>query len=183
MSRSTTSTPAPSARSSAAGGAKRHGAIDVPGTLRFSGVADPQGAPFVVYTGLQPGGPPRGEAGEAGYGGWHELMATDGAAAFDFYAGLFGWTKTGVFDMGPMGAYQLWTDGRGYDAGGMMTRPDSASEWRFYFRVDGIDAAIERLEAAGGALANGPFQVPTGDWVLQATDPQGASFHLMSRAR
>ena len=41
-------------------------------------------------------------------------------------------------------------------------------------------AAIERLKAAGGAVTHGPMQVPTGDWVVQARDPQGAGFSLHS---
>jgi predicted enzyme related to lactoylglutathione lyase len=172
-------------RVKAAGGAWRLGPIDVPGMLRFAGVADPQGAPFVVYTGALSEGPPMGEAGETGYVGWHELLASDGASAFDFYSSLFGWTKTTAFDMGPMGPYQLWTDGRGGDAGGMMTRPPGAPgpPWNFYFRVDSIEAAIARVTSAGGVVTNGPHEVPTGEWIVQGLDPQGAAFSLVSRQK
>jgi predicted enzyme related to lactoylglutathione lyase len=172
----------------AAGGGVRQPATDVPGMLRFAGVSDPQGVPFVVFAPISPPeqGPPTGETGEAGYITWHELVTTDATKGFDFYSGLFGWTKTNAFEMGPMGTYQLWTDGRGGDAGGMMTRSADAAGpamWRFYFQVDGIDAAIARLTAAGGKVDNGPHQVPTGDWVLQGTDPQGVAFFLTSRSR
>jgi hypothetical protein len=168
----------------AAGGSVRQPPTDVPGMLRFSGVADPQGSPFVVFKGTSPDGPPTG-AGEPGYIGWHEHMAKDGKAAFDFYSGQFGWTKTDVFDMGEGGAYQLWTDGRDGNAGGMMTRPEGAPgpAWNYYFQVDGIDAAIGRIEKAGGKVTNGPHQVPGGDWIVQGADPQGAAFSLLSATK
>jgi len=54
------------------------------------------------------------------------------------------------------------------------------SHWGYYVRVDGAGAAIERLKAAGGTVVNGPMQVPTGEWVVQAQDPQGAHFGLNS---
>ena len=53
----------------------------------------PQGATFALFRGSSE--PPT--AGEAEQRraliGWHELQAADGAAAFAFYSGLFGWTK------------------------------------------------------------------------------------------
>jgi len=167
-------------RVKAAGGSIRQPPFDVPGVLRFCGVADPQGAPFVVFKGTSPEGPPAGNADEPGYVGWHELFAKDGAAAFDFYSSLFGWTKTGAF--GPTGAYMLWADGRGVDKGAVTTSPPGAPDpaWNFYFQVDSIDAAIERLKAAGGEVRMGPIQVPTGGWIVQGADPQGASFCLLS---
>ena len=51
--------------------------------------------------------------------------------------------------------------------------------WNFYFRVDDIDAAISRIEEKGGSLMMGPHQVPGDDWIVQALDPQGASFALV----
>jgi predicted enzyme related to lactoylglutathione lyase len=52
--------------------------------------------------------------------------------------------------------------------------------WAFYFNVDGIAAAVERLKAGGGTVVNGPMQVPGGQWIVQAIDPQGAHFSLVS---
>jgi hypothetical protein len=167
-------------RVKAAGGSVRQPPTDVPGILRFAGVADPQGTPFVVFKGTSPDGPPTGGPGEPGYIGWRELMAVDGAKAFDFYSGLFGWTKTGAF--GPTGDYVLWSDGGGADLGAVTTKPEGmpAAAWNFYFQVDGVDAAIDRLKAAGGTLLMGPMEVPGGNWIAQAVDPQGATFCLVS---
>ena len=169
-----------------AGGTVRMAPADIPGIGRFSRVSDPGGAPFVLFKGSSPEGPPIGAPGEAGYTGWHELMAGDSAREFDFYSGLFGWEKTNVFNMGgEMGGYILWTDGRGADTGGMMTKPPflPTPMWNYYFRIDSVDAAVERIKAAGGAVTNGPMEVPSGDWIVQGTDPQGAAFNLLSAKR
>jgi len=166
-----------------AGGSVHQPPADIPGIGRFCVVADPGGAAFVLFKGSSPEGPPTGAPGETGYAGWHELMAGDSVREFDFYSGLFGWEQTGVFNMGgEMGGYLLWTDGRGVDAGGMMTKPPfiPVSAWNYYFRVDSVDAAVERIKAAGGAVTNGPMEVPNGDRIVQGTDPQGAAFSLVS---
>ena len=86
---------------------------------------------------------------------------------------------------GDMGGYILWTDGRGADAGGMMTKPPflPVATWNYYFRVDSVDAAVERIKAAGGVVTNGPMEVPSGDWIVQGADPQGAAFSLLSATR
>jgi len=166
----------------AAGGAIQKPATDVPGMLRFAVVADPQGVSFVLFTGnpAMPT-PPKPAAGSPGTIGWHELMAVDGAAAFAFYSSQYGWSKTRDFDMGPMGNYLLFAID-GVETGGMMTKPPNlpAAFWSFYFNVDAIGAAIERIKAGGGNVVNGPMQVPGGQWIVQATDPQGAFFALVS---
>jgi len=97
---------------------------------------------------------------------------------------MFNWQKGDAMDMGPMGTYQLFTTGA--DAvGGMMNRPDPKvpPHWVFYFTVDGIDAALKRTKENGGAVLNGPTEVPGGSWILQCRDPQGASFALVSQTR
>ena len=178
----------------AAGGTVHQPPMDIPGVLRMAGVKDPTGTAFVIYKGIpQTGeadaGPPEGAPGEVGYVGWRELMAGDGQRAFDFYSGLFGWNEAGVHDMGPMGTYRLWSTtgamGMAAAEGGMMTAPPGGPgpRWNFYFRVAGADAAAARITAAGGQVINGPHQVPSNDWVVQALDPQGASFNLISATK
>jgi len=54
----------------------------------------------------------------------------------------------------------------------MTKEPDQpAPGWRYYFRVDVIDAAAERVRRLGGAVTMGPHQVPGGNWVLHGRDP------------
>lgn len=168
----------------AAGGALHRPASDVPGILRFAVVADPHGAPFVLFTPFSDAPPPPALPVKAGYPAWRELMAGDLDTAFAFYSSLFGWTKGEGHDMGPMGVYQLFVDG-GETVGGMMTKPaqmPAPPHWNFYFQVDGVGAAVDRLKGAGGTVMNGPMQVPGGQWVVQAQDPQGAHFCLVSFA-
>ena len=44
--------------------------------------------------------------------------------------------------------------------------------------VPDINAATERIKANGGQILNGPMEVPGGDWIVNAMDPQGAAFSL-----
>ncbi|HPU16603.1 MAG TPA: VOC family protein, partial [Polymorphobacter sp.] len=53
--------------------------------------------------------------------------------------------------------------------------------WTYYFRVPDIDAAVARVTAAGGSIADGPSEVPGGDHIIIGTDPQGASFALVGK--
>jgi len=169
-----------------AGGKLLRPAADVPGMLRFAVVADPGGAAFVVFTPNPAMTPPANRPVPPAPGtiSWHELYATDGAAAFEFYSSLFGWAKGEAMDMGPMGIYQMFNID-GATAGGMMTKPPNipVAFWTYYFQVDGIDAAIERLKNAGGSVMMGPHEVPGGSWIVQGTDPQGASFALVSATK
>jgi predicted enzyme related to lactoylglutathione lyase len=113
-----------------------------------------------------------------GHGAWHELHATDGSKAIEFYSVQFGWNKSGAVDMGPMGTYQLFTIG-GHDLGGIMTDPQfPRPAWLVYFRVDGIEKAARRITEAGGQVINGPMEVPGGGWIVNGMDPEGAMFAL-----
>jgi uncharacterized protein len=171
-------------RVKSAGGKVYRAPEDIPGVLRFSVVGDPHGAAFILFKGTSEMPPMELAPDAPGNIGWHELHAGDGAGAFAFYSKLFGWTKAQAIDMGPMGVYQTFSMG-GAPAGGMMTKmPDSPMPfWLYYFNVDGIDAAIARTVKAGGKVAMGPHQVPTGQWIAQCTDPQGAWFAMLSSKR
>lgn len=155
---------------------------DVPGILRFAVVADPHGAPFVVFKGI--GGPmPQFASGTPGTVGWHELNGGEVESSFAFYSRLFGWTKDQAMDMGGGEVYQLFAAG-GDAVGAMMKRQNvSGPHWLFYFCVDDIDDAISRIGAKDGTVTNGPHQVPGDAWIIQALDPQGASFALVGARR
>jgi len=154
---------------------------DIPNVGRFAMVADPQGVTFNLFKPSADMSRPAADPAKPGIVGWHELLAVDGDKAFDFYAGLFGWTKAEAIDMGAMGRYQLFAAG-GAPIGGMMTKPAGvpAPFWTYYFQVDGIGAAMERLKAGGGTVINGPMEVPGGSWIVQGLDPQNAMFSLVS---
>jgi predicted enzyme related to lactoylglutathione lyase len=156
----------------------------VPGIIRFAVVSDPQGAAFYVAKGLSEETPPELPAGTPGTIGWRELYAGEWKAAFAFYEKMFGWTKAESFDMGPMGTYQLFATGEA-PVGGMMTKHEAIPRpnWGYYFNVPAIDAAADRVKAAGGIVMMGPHEVPGGQWIVQCTDPQGAYFALVALKR
>jgi hypothetical protein len=169
-----------------AGGAIHHGPENIPNVGRFAVVADPGGAAFMLLTPLpREDAPPPAEPTTPGLVSWHELYSSIGQeAAFAFYSAQFGWETLDLMDMGPMGKYRIF-GADGVPMGGMMDKPVDApaSAWSFYVNVDGLDAAIRRIEANGGQVLMGPHEVPGGSWIVQAVDPQGAAFALVSSTR
>jgi predicted enzyme related to lactoylglutathione lyase len=164
-----------------AGGAVHREPSDIPSVGRFSVVADPQGATFMLMTPTGPDEPPVGRT-TPGHVGWHELYASDLKSAFDFYAGQFGWEKSEAMDMGEMGTYQTFSAGGGEAIGGMMTKPPQvpAPAWEFYFNVPDIQAGAKRITDNGGKITVEPMEVPGGSWIVNAQDPQGAHFSLLA---
>jgi len=165
------------------GGKAHTEVIEIPTVGRLQMMMDPQGAAFYV---IQPASSEQRPEGtpEVGEGSWHELMTTDWQAAMKFYEQAFGGQPTEAMDMGPDGKYQMFNRPHGM-IGGMMNKPKSMANvppnWLIYFRVPDVDAAAERIKAKGGKILNGPMEVPGGDRVVSATDPQGAAFGLHAR--
>jgi uncharacterized protein len=165
------------------GGSELSGVIDVPTVGRLQMMKDPQGAAFYI---IQPS--PRKErpetAPELGEASWHELMTTDAPAAMRFYQEVFGWQPSEAMDMGPLGTYQMFNRPHGM-IGGIMNKPPELAHvppnWQIYFLVPDINAAVDRIKANGGTILNGPLEVPGGDWVVNAMDPQGAAFSLHAK--
>jgi len=179
-------TDAAAQRIARAGGSIHRAPDDIPNVGRFAVVADPGGAMFMLLTPLpREQEPPPIEPNTPGAVGWHELYAGNGQeAAFAFYASQFRWTTIDTMDMGEMGKYRIF-GADGVPFGGMMDKPAQAprSAWAFYFNVDGIDAAAQRITGNGGQVVMGPHEVPGGSWIVQALDPQGANFALVSPKR
>ena len=157
--------------------------IAIPGVGRMQMMADPQGAVFYIYEPADSEQPPEA-APEVGEASWHELMTTDAPAAMKFYAQVFGWQPSQAMDMGPMGMYQMFDRPHGM-IGGMMNKPPEMAKvppnWQIYFRVPDVHAAAEAIKANGGKILNGPMEVPDGDWIVNAMDPQGAAFGLHAK--
>jgi predicted enzyme related to lactoylglutathione lyase len=162
------------------GGTECSPVIEVPTVGRMQMSKDPQGAAFYIFEPASAEQPPEGRA-EIGEASWHELMTTDAPAAMKFYSEIFGWQAGDPMDMGPMGKYYVFNRPHGM-IGGMMNKPPEMANvppnWQIYFRVPDITAAAERIKAKGGQILNGPMEVPGGDWVVNAVDPQGAAFSL-----
>jgi uncharacterized protein len=165
------------------GGSAHTEVIAIPNIGRMQLMMDPQGAAFYIYEPASSEQRPEA-APEIGEASWHELMTTDLAAATAFYQQVFGWQPTEAIEMGPAGKYQMFNRPHGM-IGGMMNKPPEMAHvppnWQIYFRVPDADAAAERVKASGGQILNGPMDVPGGDRVVNAMDPQGAAFGLHAR--
>jgi predicted enzyme related to lactoylglutathione lyase len=165
------------------GGKQHTDVIDIPDEGRIQMMVDPQGAAFYI---IEPASREQRVEGapEVGDGSWHELMTTDWQAAMTFYEDVFNWQPTEKMDMGPDGKYQMFNRPHGM-IGGMMNKPKAMANvppyWLIYFRVPDVDAAAERIKANGGKILNGPMEVPGGDRVVTAADPQGAAFGLHAK--
>lgn len=165
------------------GGSQVSPVIDVPGVGRMQMMKDPQGAAFYIYEPASDPQSPEGAA-EVGEASWLELMTTDAEAALKFYNEVFGWQPSESMDMGPMGKYHMFNRPHGMIGGMMNKGPEMANvppNWNIYFRVPDVDAAVARITANGGQVLNGPMDVPGGDRILNALDPQGAAFSLHSK--
>ena len=163
------------------GGTVQMPAMDVPMVGRIAMVADPQGAPLYIMKAASAGKSLAfaDDRPRVGHAAWNELRTTDQDGAWAFYGQMFGWSRDGEMDMGPMGAYQFIRHGGMI---GAMMKADPAMgppSWGAYFRVEDIDAAKTAVEAAGGQVLQGPHEIPGGDFSMNGLDPQGAAFGLV----
>ena len=167
-----------------AGGKTLMPATDIPNVGRIAMVADPQGAPFYVMKPTPPTNDPNAKSDvfaptEQQRVGWNELNTSDPAAGRKFYGDQFGWDTNDFMDMGEMGEYRF-IDHHGARLGALCgVMPGGRPAWRFYFRVPSITKAKDVIEARGGTVRVGPMQVPTGDYIVIGSDPQGAEFALV----
>jgi predicted enzyme related to lactoylglutathione lyase len=168
----------------AAGGRLYREPETLPKIGRFAVVADPQGAPFALWTDLSGVKAPALAPMTIGHVGWHELYADDVDKAFAFYAERFGWTKVEDMPHGDLGVYRIFATGA-EAVGGMMQRPEHMPQsfWNYYFTVAALDETLEKVAKAGGKTVFGPMEVPGGAWIAQCFDPQGAFFSLLAAKR
>ena len=163
-------------KAEAAGGTLLMKPFDIPSAGRAAMVADPQGIPFYVMRGSTDAPSTAWERAGMGKCSWNELTTPDQAAANAFYAALVGWTYPDKMAMGPAGDY-VFAAAKDTTIGGTMQQGEGQPKgWTFYFRVPDIDGAVERVKAGGGKVHAGPMDVPGGDKVFVASDPDGVVF-------
>ena len=152
----------------------------------FALVTDPQGTPFYLMAPIAPAGMPDATSDvfsvtEPQHVRWNELTSPDLAAAKAFYARHFGFTFDNTMPMGEMGDY-CFIGHHGQTLGAIMQRPAGdpcPPLWLLYFGVPSVSAATAAITAGGGTVAMGPHQVPGGEWITVAIDPQGAMFGVV----
>jgi predicted enzyme related to lactoylglutathione lyase len=114
---------------------------------------------------------------------WNELITSDLTRAKAFYARHFGFGINESMPMGEMGDYCfIDLDGQRIGAVMQQTKELPLAGWIFYFGVPSIAAARRAIEGGGGQVLLGPHEVPGGDHVIVAKDPQGAVFGVAGPA-
>lgn len=112
---------------------------------------------------------------------WPELATTDLDSAKAFYGGLFGWTAFDVPASG--GSYVTFSLGGQHCGGAYRMAPEQVSrglpvQWRNYVKVGSVDQTAERLQALGGTVVAGPFDVEGVGRMASVKDPAGVGFAL-----
>lgn len=148
-------------------------------------LADPMGSPFYVMAPVPPAGEPKTKSDVFDPKAeqrvrWNELNTGDLARAKTFYNKHFGFELNESMPMGPLGDY-CFIDHAGVRVGGMMQKTADApiDGWLFYFGVPSVEAAKRAIESNGGQVLHGPSEVPGGDFIVLASDPQGAAFGVV----
>jgi hypothetical protein len=116
---------------------------------------------------------------------WYELLTSDIDAAGAFYAGVIGWTMAGSGQPGV--DYRILSSDTGAIAGAMQILPQMAEHgarpgWLGYLGVDDVDASVESVSAAGGAVHTPPMTMEGVGRMAMVADPQGAPFYVMRGA-
>ena len=160
----------------AAGGKILAPPFDIADVGRMAMIADPQGIPLYVMRGSSDEASAAFERFGMGKCNWNELATPDQGAANAFYAKVFGWKYPEKMSMGAEGDY-VFVDVGATRIGATMPLTSGAPKgWMFYFRTPDIDAAAEKVKAAGGKVRAGPMEVPGGDRVIVASDVHGVPF-------
>jgi predicted enzyme related to lactoylglutathione lyase len=120
------------------------------------------------------------ESYDQGTPSWIELSTSDQGAAQTFYGSLFGWSFDD-HDMGEMGHYyipKIEDDEIGGIGGQMPGMEGHPAFWSVYLACDDVDAATAKVEAAGGKVEAGPFDVNDNGRMAALQDPTGARISL-----
>lgn len=104
---------------------------------------------------------------------WVDLATSDADAAEAFYTTLFGWTSE---DQGEAaGHYRMLRKGGKDVAALYAVGPEQGPpRWNTYVTVDDVDAAVDRVDPAGGTVIAPPFDVLEVGRMAVVSDPAGA---------
>ena len=102
-------------------------------------------------------------------------MQPDLPAAMSFYRAVFGWE----FNASPDGSYQVaLRDGAEVAGLGDGAGRNLPSSWLTQVGVDDLDAALAVATEAGGAIVDGPVDLPPAGRLVVVADPTGAPVGL-----
>lgn len=163
-----------------AGGRVLRGPLQVPGAGHMAVITTPSGAQLGLwqaaeFTGFQlPLSP--------GTSVWFEAMTSDFDADLAFYRDVLNWDIAWMGPEGGTDGFKYVTNGAGEKAtaglcDAAMFFDDSRSYWRPYFMVQDSAEAVKALEAAGGAVTDGPEDSEFGR-ITTVVGPEGETFQL-----
>lgn len=151
---------------------------DFPTVGRGSGLTDPTGANFCLWTSAQ-GDDPDLEKTPFGAWYWNELWTPDAQRALAFYEKSFGHTHE-VMSMGEQGDY-LVLHALGKPRAGIFQSPDKSTPpmWMPYVHVEDCDASVARAEQLGARVFMPATSVPEVGRMAAFFDPQGAAIAVI----
>jgi predicted enzyme related to lactoylglutathione lyase len=105
-----------------------------------------------------------------------EIHVEDPEASVAFFSDVLGWRSDRWGDM----PYWLQRTGEGPGIDGAIgSVQEHGQKVVITMDVDDLDAASERVVAAGGAITLERTAIPGVGWLIYATDPNGLSFGLL----
>ncbi|HEY1687605.1 MAG TPA: VOC family protein [Solirubrobacteraceae bacterium] len=105
-----------------------------------------------------------------------EVQGKDAEALKSFYGEVFEWKLNSV-----MPEYAMVDTGEGIP-GGVGSGPEgSDGHVTFYVAVDDLQAALDKIAAAGGSTVQPPMDVPDGPSIALFADPEGHVIGLVKQ--
>jgi len=167
-------------RAALAAGAKELLApTDFPTVGRGSGLADPTGAAFCLWTSAN-GDVPDGDVPPGGFV-WNELSTPDAKTALAFYERAFGYTHDAM-DMGEQGIYNLLKSADGQSRAGLYQPKQAGTPpmWLPYVHVADCDASAAKAQRLGAQqMLFPPMDVPNVGRIAALIDPLGAAIAMI----
>ncbi len=114
---------------------------------------------------------------------WRELITNDIEASRRFYGELLNWKIDKANGVPGMDYWEISAGGR--KVGGMfqMSQAGVPNFWGSYVSVADVDAAANAAKANGGAVLNGPMEIPNVGRFATLRDPQGAVLNVFKDAK
>ena len=105
-----------------------------------------------------------------------EVVGKDAKALQNFYKNAFGWE---IQTMMPEYAMAKPGGQTGINGGIGQAMDGGKGHVTFYIAVDDLNAALKKVEAAGGRKISDPMDIPNGPSIAMFADPEGHMIGLV----
>ncbi len=161
------------ADTTSAGGAILQPTSVATGFGRWAVVADPQGAPLLLFSAdTKIGGEPTANSFF-----WVELWTRDPTASVDFYRKVLGWDLHSE-DLGGRPYTYFVADGEPRAGVAQLERGELEAAWATYIAVDDLEAKLDRVRELGGRVLQEPRPDFAAGRAAVIEDPNGVDFFL-----